>query len=129
MDIGPVIRPVQSPSATAPRAEPMPVSGAVTTDLPAAQSVPSIGESQSARLEISPQARTLQETEAAMSERVKRQLDIDTSANSVVFRSTDLRNGAILQQVPDEALLKIRAYVRSLETKDRSGPELVEKIA
>lgn len=45
---------------------------------------------------------------------MERDIIIDPATREVVFRTIDQRSGEIVQQVPDRALLRIRAYANEL---------------
>ncbi len=51
---------------------------------------------------------------------VAQQAYFDTSAASVVFQSVDELTGQVVQQFPDDATLRRRAYFHSLDQKDSS---------
>lgn len=44
-----------------------------------------------------------------------REIIVDTASREVIFRVVDTRSGDVVRQYPDEAMLKLRAYSRSLE--------------
>ena len=104
------IRPVGAPVAT-----PIPPSvsnaaqNGVATQLPAGQSVtPPDAGTQTAN---NPQAGSF----------VAQQAYFDTSAASVVFQSVDELTGQVVQQYPDDATLRRRAYFRALGSGNGSG--------
>lgn len=105
------IRPVVTPTATLvvqPLSEA--VGNAVATELPASQSVTAADASASARND--PQA-------ATNSGYVSHQAFIDQAAASIVYQVVDSRTNAVVQQYPDEAVLRRRAYFHTLDlTKD-----------
>ena len=52
--------------------------------------------------------------QAQQQAQMRREVVIDTQTREVIFRVIDERNGQIDHQVPDEALLRMRAYNRTL---------------
>ena len=99
------IRPVGAPAAT-PMVQPQSpaVSNAVATQLPASQSVTAADVSAAVRND--PQA---------ASDSVSRQAYIDRAAASIVYQVVDSKTDAVVQQFPDEAVLRRRAYFHTLD--------------
>lgn len=54
---------------------------------------------------------------------------IDAQAREVVFRAMAMRAGQALDEAPEEAMLKLRAYTRAERRKRQTGDEAVEKTA
>jgi flagellar protein FlaG len=139
MDIGPLNRPTSPAAPTPATAGAQPVRTSVATDLPTEQTVTAVSDTAPARVEISRSAQTLQklaqeqEKLQRRSERdeatLKRETAMDEASRELVYRVTDERTGKIVQQIPDEALLRLRAYID--EQTRRSEPEAgaVEKMA
>jgi hypothetical protein len=102
------IRPVGAPAATAVA---QPVShaadNAVATELPAAQAVTAIDTS-------------------VGSPYVSHQAILDQAAATIVYQVVDNRTHQVVQQFPDEAVLRRRAYFRAL---DLSGGEPIRPLA
>ena len=99
------IRPVGAPAATpvvAPSSDA--AHKAVATELPASQSVTAVDTSVSVR----------NDPETA-SDYVSHQVVIDRAAASIVYQVVDTRTSAVVQQFPDEAVLRRRAYFRALD--------------
>jgi len=110
------IRPVGAPAPT-PVVHPLSQAAthAVATELPASQSVTVADASVSVRND-SP----------AASESLSRQAFIDRAAGSVVYQVVDNRTNLVVQQFPDEAVLRRRAYFRALDlTKETPARHLV----
>ena len=110
------IRPVGTPAAT-PVVQPS--SGAadkaVKTELPAGQSVTASESSVSVR----------NDPETA-SDFVSHQVVIDRAAASIVYQVVDNRTNLVVQQFPDEAVLRRRAYFRALDlTRDTPTRHIV----
>ncbi len=85
--------------------------GAVATQLPPSQTVTPADASASARNDAQD-----------LSAQVSRQAFFDRAAGSFVFEVVDSRTDQVVQQFPDEAVLRRRAYYRSLDlTKETSA--------
>ena len=104
--IKPVGAPVVTPVAQA--ASPAANSAVGTTELPASQSVTAADAG----------ARTRNDS-GASSDSVSRQAFVDRAAGSIVYQVVDNRTNQVVQQFPDDAALRRRAYFRTLDlTKD-----------
>ena len=88
------------------RPEPAAVAQAVATELPAAKAVTA----------VSPAAPAL-----GLSDPYEYQVLVDPATHDVIYRTVDERSRQVVRQVPDQALLRMRAYARSL-TQDTSTP-------
>jgi hypothetical protein len=99
------IRPVGTPAAT-PVVQPSSdaANKAVSTDLPASQSVTAAEGSVSVRNDP-----------VAASDYMSHQVVIDRAAASIVYQVVDNRTNLVVQQFPDEAVLRRRAYFRALD--------------
>jgi uncharacterized FlaG/YvyC family protein len=106
------IRPVGAPVA-APIAQPLSdaAQNSVATILPASQSVAAVeasartgNESDAVQVSISPER-------ASVSNRVV----IDTDAAAVVYQVVDVRTSQVVEQFPEEAVLRRRAYFHTLD--------------
>ena len=106
------IRPVGTP-APSPIVHPVSeaANNAVSTDLPASQSVTATDASIAARNDSGPAT--------ADSAYVSRQAYVDQAAASIVYQVVDDRTNTVVAQFPDEAVLRRRAYFHTLDlTKD-----------
>ena len=56
-------------------------------------------------------------------EDIHRRTTIDAEARAVVYRDTDVSTGELLMQFPNEAILKLRAYVREQNGQNSSSFE------
>jgi hypothetical protein len=99
------IRPVGAPAAT-PVAQPVSTAAnkAVATELPASQSVT-----------VADASAAVRNDSLAASDFISRQAYIDQAAASIVYQVVDGRTGAVVQQFPDEAVLRRRAYFHALD--------------
>jgi hypothetical protein len=99
------IRPVGAPVYT-PIAPPVSaaVNDAVATEVPASQSVTAVDISTRAQIDSAP-----------ASPYVSHQVILDQAAASIVYQVVDNRTSEVVQQFPDEAVLRRRAYFRALD--------------
>lgn len=111
-----------------PRAEAaVPVRHAVQTDLPQPdKSVPALVEhSPQDGTAARPRANAELPREQRLSDEVMRQIEREIEfredTNTLVFTTRDGSNGQVLQQIPDERLLRLRAYVA--QTLDQADTE------
>jgi flagellar protein FlaG len=97
------IRTITPPGAVqqafASRPEPAPVAQAVATELPSAKAVTA----------VSPAASAL-----GLSDPYEYQVLVDPATHDIIYRTVDERSRQVVRQVPDQALLRMRAYARSL---------------
>ena len=106
--IKPVGAPVVTPVAQA--ASPAANSAVGTTELPASQSVTAADAGASVRND--PGA-------SGASDSISHQAFLDRAAGSIVYQVVDNRTNQVVQQFPDDAALRRRAYFRTLDlTKD-----------
>jgi hypothetical protein len=99
------IKPVREPAAT-PVVQPLSAAAnkAVATELPASQSVTVIDAGASVRNDA-----------PAANDHVSHQVVIDRAAASIVYQVVDSRTNAVVEQYPDEAILRRRAYFHTLD--------------
>ena len=99
------IKPVGAPVAT-PIVHPVSeaVHNAVTTELPATQSVTAADASARARSESD-----------AVNVSISHQVVLDRAAASIVYQVVDTVTSVVVQQFPDEAVLRRRAYFHTLD--------------
>jgi hypothetical protein len=110
------IKPVGAPAAT-PVVQPSSEAAhnAVATELPASQSVTVLDAGAGVRNDA-----------PAASDYVSHQVVIDRAAASIVYQVVDNRTNLVVQQFPDEAVLRRRAYFRTLDlTKGEPTRRLV----
>jgi len=95
-----------APSAGAPpvvdRVPSAPVAQAVVTELSPAKSVTAVESAQPVR------------NDAAASDNYQHTVILDPATQDLIFRVVDVRSRQVVRQVPDEALLRMRAYSRAL---------------
>ena len=98
--IRPVGIPVAAPSVTTSNSA---ANEAVQTDLPVSQTVAASDASAAARSDFQ------------SNEYVSRQVVFDQAAASFVFQVVNEKNDAVVNQFPDEAMLRRRAYFHALD--------------
>jgi hypothetical protein len=104
------IRPVGAPVAPSFPPASSAALGGVPTQLPASQSVTAT--------DASTASTNNSQTPAGV---VSQQAYFDTAAASVVFQSVDELTGQVVQQFPDDAMLRRRAYFHSLDLTNGSS--------
>jgi hypothetical protein len=105
MDTGLAVRPTPSTAqAGVARPEPAPVQQAVATDLAPAQTVTASNGSEAPRRDP---VQTAQDAHV-------RKIILDAHSREVIYQVLDAGSGRVVRQVPDEALLRLRAYTRAL---------------
>jgi hypothetical protein len=105
------IRSVGAPvAASFPTAASNAAIGGVPTQLPASQTVTATDSSTSSRNDL------------PSSSDLSHEAFFDTAASAVVFQSVDALTGQVVQQFPDDAMLRRRAYFHSLDAAKDSSP-------
>lgn len=100
MDSGLTVRPITSAAqSNGVRLDPGPVRDAVPTALSAAQSVTPALKSIEARAEDTSHVR---------------KIILDAHSREVIYRVLDADSGRIVRQIPEEATLRLRAYIRAI---------------
>ena len=100
------IRPVGAPAAT-PVVQSLAseaTSNAVTTELPPSQSVTVVDAGAIARNDVQ-----------TVNDSISHQAFIDRAAASIVYQVVDNRTNTVVEQYPDEAVLRRRAYFHTLD--------------
>ena len=70
--------------------------------------------------------------DAALRDVVERNITVDPRTRELVFQTVSKETGEVVRQIPDEAILRLRAYIREMveaEEHGRDGVRRVEKIA
>jgi hypothetical protein len=105
MDTGLAIRPTAGAAQpTIVRQDMAPVREAVATDLAPAQSVTAAANASAAR----------HDSTNAVQDAHVRKIILDAHSREVIYQVLDAESGRVVRQVPDEALLRLRAYTRAL---------------
>lgn len=123
MDVGQTNRPNVPSAQPVVRAEPPAQREAVTTELPSAATVTSATETSPTRVEISRSARSLQALDDPAAAALQRETTRDEETDTLVYRVTDQKTGRVVQQIPDESLLRLRAYIAELGRKASTDAE------
>jgi hypothetical protein len=100
------IAPSTGASPVADRVPSAPVAQAVATDLSPAKTVTAA--------ETALAARNAPYSPSSSSELFQRSVILDPATRDMIFRVVDIRSRQVVRQVPDEALLRMRAYARAL---------------
>ena len=102
MDTGLAVRPTTGATPTSiARPDPAPVRQAVATDLAPAQSVTASTNTDAARHDPAQDSNV-------------RKIILDAHSREVIFQVLDADSGRVVRQIPDEAMLRLRAYTRAL---------------
>lgn len=104
------VSPVASIAPT--RIEAAPVRQAVRTDLPAPNAVAAQAGAEQSRWNRS---RALDVAALPRQVGLRTSVDIDNSTGDFIFRLIDPVSGTAILQYPSESIMKLRAYVRTLE--------------
>lgn len=105
MDSGLTVRPAGVTAQPAPvRADTGPVREAVRTDLAPAQTVNASTKPDQARLDAGPSP-SLDHV---------RKIIVDAHSREVIYQVLEAGSGRVVRQIPEEATLRLRAYVRAL---------------
>src|ERR1043165_2549431 len=106
MDTGLAVRPTSGATQTnIARPDPAPVRQAVATDLAPAQSVTASTNADAARHDAKP----AQDNDSNV-----RKIILDAHSREVIFQVVNAQSGRVVRQIPDEAMLRLRAYTRAL---------------
>ena len=134
METGNITKPVVAVAPVAPaRADHLVAAGAVKTQLAPEASVQQAGEAPAVRFSPSDGADFHAAMDFVMREAVERNIVVDERTRELVFQTISKETGQVVRQVPDEAMLRLRAYVREMveaEESARAGGDVprVEKI-
>jgi flagellar protein FlaG len=130
MDSGAIARPGTIAAPTAPqRAETLASAGAVRTELAPEASVQQADAASTVRFDPSDGAMERAALEEALQRVIRRRIIIDPRTCEVVDQRVDSESGEIVRQVPDEAILKMRAFAREMRERMENSAPKVEKRA
>jgi uncharacterized FlaG/YvyC family protein len=103
MDTGLAVRPTSGATQTnIARPDPAPVRQAVATDLAPSKSVTASTNADAARHD----AQSAQDN--------VRKIVLDAHSREVIYQVLDADSGRVVRQIPDEAMLRLRAYTRAI---------------
>lgn len=134
MEIGSTIRSSAPPASNAPqRTETFTTAGAAKTELAPEASVQPVAESEAVRVDLTDGAAARAAVERTLRETIERRIEIDPKTREVVYQTVDRQTGEVVRQVPDQALLRLRAYAREMRERSEEAMEWdmrrIEKIA
>lgn len=135
MEPGNISKAVPPAAPVAPaRVDHLIAAGAVKTQLAPEAAVQQVEKSPAVRFAPSDGADFHASLETALREVVERNIVVDPRTRELVFQTVSKETGEVVRQIPDEAMLRLRAYVREMreaEEKGRGGSDVlrVEKIA
>ena len=134
MEIGSTLKPNAPTASNVPqRTETFTTSGAAKTELPPEASVQQVAQAEAVRVDLTDGAAARAAVERALRETIERRIEIDPKTREVVYQTVDRQSGEVVRQVPDQALLRLRAYAREMREKSEERMEWdvrgVEKIA
>lgn len=114
MDFSNVAKPpAGAPVATVQRADPAGPSRPVAkTELSPDKAVSQVAPPDAVKLDTSPGAADRAALEAVIARALEKRLEVDASSKAVVFRAEDPKTGEVVDQIPSEQALKLRAYLR-----------------
>jgi hypothetical protein len=130
MDSGSISKPISAAVLNAPqRTEPLASAGAVKTELPPEESVQQVADTAGVQLTPSEGAMRHAKLEQALQRTIEKRLIDDPRSREPVQQSVDAETGRVVRQVPDEALLRIRAYAREMSENSAGRNRHVMKTA
>jgi hypothetical protein len=129
MDSGSIPKPATMSAPSAPqRAETLVATGAVKTELAPEAAVRQVPQTRPVRVDLTNGAATRAALDQALRETIDRRLIVDPKSREVVYQAVDKDTGDVVRQVPDEAILRLRAYARLMREKSETDVRRVEKI-
>jgi uncharacterized FlaG/YvyC family protein len=135
METGIITKPVAPAAAAVPaRVDILAAAGAVKTQLAPEVAVQQASEAPPVRFAPNDGADFTASLESALREVVERNITVDPRTRELVFQTISKETGEVVRQVPDEAMLRLRAYVREMREAEERGRRnsdvlRVEKIA
>jgi FlaG protein len=131
MDTGSIAKPAPISAYSAPhRVDTLAASGAVRTELPPEASVQQVSEAEAVRFEPSDGARDRAALDAALRDLIDRRIMIEPKTREVVYQTIDRESGEVIRQLPDQAMLRLRAYSREMREKaEQSHADGVGRVA
>jgi hypothetical protein len=130
MDSGAIARPSTIAAPAAPqRAETLASAGAVRTELPPEAAVQQIGETATVRLDPSDGAAERAALDEALQQVIRRRIIIDPKTREIIHQRVNEETGEVVRQIPDEAILKLRAFAREMRERAENTAPMIEKRA
>jgi flagellar protein FlaG len=130
MDSGAIARPGTIAAPAAPqRAETLASAGAVRTELPPEAAVQQADAAATVRFDPSDGAIERAALDEALQRVIRHRIIIDPRTREVVDQRVDSDTGEVVRQVPDEAILKMRAFAREMRERMENSEPTIEKRA
>jgi hypothetical protein len=131
MDVGSISRTPNVSALNAPqRADSLVAAGAVRTELRPEAAVQQVRPAEPARFDPTNETASRAALDQAVRETISRRIVLEPKTRQVIYQSVDEETGAVVRQIPDEALLRLRAYAREMREKEASSEgRRVEAIA
>ena len=130
MDSGSISKPISATVLNAPqRTEALVSARAVKTELPPEESVQQVAKTAAVQLTPSEGAMRHARLDQALQRTIEKRLVDDPRSREPVQQSVDADTGRVVRQVPDEALLRIRAYVQEMSEAPAERNPRVQKSA
>ncbi len=131
MESGSITRPALVAATNAPqRADTLAAAGATKTDLSPEVAVQQVDAIEAVRFEPSDGASARAALDKALRETIDRRITIDPKTREVIYQTVNEDTGEVVRQIPDEAMMRLRAYAREMREKsEASEVRRVEKIA
>ena len=107
---------------------PVSSSGAVSTDLPAAETVQAASRSNALPIDDAQQAQARAAIETAVVNNYIKSKFVYDEKQELVFISVDELTGAVIQKYPNDAVLRDTIYQQA-SAHPQTDPHLVEKVA
>jgi uncharacterized FlaG/YvyC family protein len=123
MEPGNITKPAVVAFTAPPRAETLQSAAAVATELAPEAAVQQASKVEAVRFEQSSELQSRAAIDAAVRDLIKRRLEIDPRTKEVVFQVVNKETGEVVRQIPDEAILKIRAYAKEMRERDAASDE------
>jgi len=129
MDMGSIAKPAPVSALSAPQRVGT-FAGAVRTELPPEASVQQVSEVEAVRFDPSDGARDRAKLDAALRDMIDRRITIEPKTREVVYQTVNRESGEVIRQIPDEALLRLRAYGREMREKaEQDRTDAIERVA
>lgn len=131
MDTGSIAKPAAGSALNAPqRTDTLAAAGAIKTDLTPTAAVQQVEKVEAVRFEPSNGAYSRAKIDAAMQDVIARRISIDPKTREILYQKVNKETGEVVRQVPDEALMRLRAYAREMrEQVEADRTVSVEKVA
>lgn len=129
MDVGSITRtPTPTPLNAPQRADSLVASGAVRTELKTEAAVQQVRPVDHARFDPTNETASRAALDQLVRETIARRIVLEPKTREVIYQSVNEETGEVVRQVPDEAILRLRAYAREMREKDAANVQRVEAI-